>query len=61
MLQFGRQVEQTDVIQLYYIDGGLEQSPVLGNFRKTFKKITALTSFGSHFECFQVHWKEQSC
>ena len=55
MLKFGRHVEQTDTIQLYY-----ERGP-LGNFRNLLKAITTLTSFGSHFGRFQVLWKEQSC
>ena len=52
MLKFGRQVEQTDAIQVHYGRGSGSNPQSLGNFRNFWKKITTLTSFESHFERF---------
>ena len=52
MLQLGGMLSK--LMQLKYImDEGLgAKPPVTGNFRNFLKKITILTSFGSHFERF---------
>ena len=62
MLQLGGML---NILMLFkcIIHVGLGQRPhSLSNFRNFLeKKTTILPSFGSHFERFLGHWKEQSC
>ena len=42
------------------LDGSQGANPLVDQqFSQLLEKITILTSFGSHFQRFQGHWKEQ--
>ena len=56
MLKFGRHVEQSSTIQLYYERKSGGKVPSRWQFSQFLeKKKTTLTSFGAHFGRFQVH------
>ena len=58
MLRFGRHVEQTDAIQMYYGRGFGGKPPSRWKiFAISGIKITTLTSFGSDFERFKATGK----
>ena len=60
MLKFERHVEQTDAVQVHYGRGSGGKAPsrlaifaISGkNCQTNRSRITTLTSFESHFECF---------